>query len=133
MTEENRHEGTRRRRAGRKVIHVLGFTFLGIIIAVLFALVFGFVAKWLWNWLMPDIFGLRQVTYWQAFGLLLLTRLLLGGFHHRVPHDHRHPHGCWFRKGMPHDHEDLFRHHADLLNRHWKCEGGTQAPGAANK
>jgi len=129
MTEENRHEGTGRRRAGRKVIHVLGFTLLGIIIAVVFALVFGFVAKWLWNWLMPNIFGLRQVTYWQAFGLLLLTRLLLGGFHHRVPHDHGHPHGLWFRKGTPHNHEDLFRHHADLLHRHWKCEGGTQAPG----
>jgi hypothetical protein len=34
---------------------------------------------------------------------------------------------------MPHDHEDLFRHHADLMSHHWKCEGGTQAPGATNK
>lgn len=27
----------------------------------------------LWNWLMPDIFGLKQITYYQAVGLLMLT------------------------------------------------------------
>jgi hypothetical protein len=34
----------------------------------------------LWNWLMPSIFGLGEVTYWQAFGLSLLAKLLLCGF-----------------------------------------------------
>jgi hypothetical protein len=128
MTEENRCEGTKRRRAGRKIIHVLGFTLLGIVIAVFFAFVFGFVAKWLWNWLMPDIFGLRQITYWQAFGLILLTRLLFGGFRHHGHDHHMQHHGHRFRKGLPHDHEDLFRHHADLLNHHWKRREGTDAP-----
>jgi hypothetical protein len=33
----------------------------------------------LWNWLMPTLFGLTQVTFWQAFGLLALCRLLFGG------------------------------------------------------
>jgi hypothetical protein len=41
----------------------------------------GFVVKELWNALMPTIFGLHTLTFWQAIGLLLLTKLLFGGFH----------------------------------------------------
>jgi hypothetical protein len=33
----------------------------------------------LWNWLLP-LFGLRQITYWQALGILALSRILFGGF-----------------------------------------------------
>jgi hypothetical protein len=32
----------------------------------------------LWNWLMPSIFGSRLITFWQAFGLLVLSRILFG-------------------------------------------------------
>lgn len=32
---------------------------------------------WLWNWLMPDIFNLPQITFWQALGLNLLSSFLL--------------------------------------------------------
>jgi len=46
-----------------------------------FALVAGFVVKGLWNALMPEIFGLHVLTFWQALGLLLLAKLLFGGFH----------------------------------------------------
>lgn len=34
----------------------------------------------LWNWLMPDIFGVDSISYWQAGGLLLLSKLLFSGF-----------------------------------------------------
>jgi hypothetical protein len=43
--------------------------------------VFGFAIKYLWNWLMPGIFGLPTITYWQAVGLFVLSKILLGGFH----------------------------------------------------
>jgi hypothetical protein len=33
----------------------------------------------LWNWLMPPLFGRPEVTFWQAFGLLALCRILFGG------------------------------------------------------
>jgi hypothetical protein len=33
----------------------------------------------LWNWLMPALFGLSPITFWQAFGLLALCRILFGG------------------------------------------------------
>ena len=30
----------------------------------------------LWNWLMPTIFGLPRITYWQAGGLMVMASLL---------------------------------------------------------
>lgn len=41
---------------------------------------FGFIIMLLWNALMPVIFRLPEITFWQALGLFLLSRLLLGGF-----------------------------------------------------
>jgi len=38
------------------------------------------VVMHLWNWLLPALFGWRQVTFWQALGLVLLCRILFGGF-----------------------------------------------------
>ena len=57
-----------------KVIKIIGFVILGIVVAV----GLGFVIMWLWNWLMPMIFGLTTLTYWQGLGLLALTSLLFG-------------------------------------------------------
>lgn len=54
---------------------------LGIIAATAFVTLFGFVIMWLWNWLMPEIFGLISITYWQAVGLLVLFKILFSGFH----------------------------------------------------
>ena len=52
---------------------------------VLFATVFGEVVKSLWNWLLPSLFGWHPITFWQALGLLVLCRILFGGFHGRGP------------------------------------------------
>lgn len=51
-----------------------------IIAAIIFILLFGYIFMLLWNWLMPEIFGLGTLVYWQAVGLLLLAKLLFGGF-----------------------------------------------------
>ncbi len=42
--------------------------------------VFGAGVMALWNWLMPAIFGLHTITFWQAMGVLLLSKILFGGF-----------------------------------------------------
>jgi hypothetical protein len=48
---------------------------------VLFCTLFGFIIKWLWNWLLPAIFaGAHLITFWQAIGLLLLCRILFGSW-----------------------------------------------------
>jgi hypothetical protein len=61
----------------RRIVHILKVAGFGV--AALG--VFGFVVESLWNWLMPDLFGARPVTYWQALGLWILGRILFGGFH----------------------------------------------------
>ncbi len=53
---------------------------LALVGMVLFVVVGGEVVKLLWNWLLPPLFGVRQVNFWQALGLLLLCRILFGGF-----------------------------------------------------
>ena len=55
-----------------KIIMGIGFGILAIGLGALAILV---VMK-LWNWLMPEIFGLTTLTYWKAGGLLLLTSIL---------------------------------------------------------
>lgn len=40
---------------------------------------FGFIVMSLWNWLVPAVFGGPAITFWQAFGLLILSRILVGG------------------------------------------------------
>ncbi len=50
---------------------------------LLAATVFTFVVMWLWNWLMPVIFSLHAISFWQALGLLVLSKILFGGFHGR--------------------------------------------------
>lgn len=44
---------------------------------LLIGLLFAFPIMWLWNWLMPLIFGLPTITVWQAFGLKVLLAVLL--------------------------------------------------------
>jgi uncharacterized membrane protein len=41
--------------------------------------VFGFIVMYLWNWLAPAVFAARTITFWQALGLLILARILVGG------------------------------------------------------
>ncbi|MBZ5593106.1 MAG: DUF3106 domain-containing protein [Acidobacteriia bacterium] len=45
--------------------------------------VFGFVVMNLWNWLAPAVFGARTITFWQALGILILSKILFGGFRGR--------------------------------------------------
>ena len=73
----------------RWILMVIG----GISFAVAMAFLFGLFVKLLWNWIMPEIFGLPEITYWQSWGLVLLSHILfkLGGkpgpIHHPRPPD----------------------------------------------
>jgi hypothetical protein len=58
---------------------IAGMVVAGIALAVVFAFLFGWVVMLLWNWLMPAIFGLPTITYWQAWGLVLLSHILIKG------------------------------------------------------
>ena len=60
----------------------LQFRFAGIGIMLATCAVFGAAVMLLWNALLPQLFGLPPINYLQAAGLLLLARLLFGGFGH---------------------------------------------------
>lgn len=53
---------------------------LALLALLLFTVIGGEVVLHLWNWLVPALFGWRQLTFWQAVGLLVLCRVLFGGF-----------------------------------------------------
>ncbi len=55
--------------------------FAGILVVLALAiqaLFLAFPTMWLWNGLLPEMFGLPTVTFWQALGLCLLARFLFG-------------------------------------------------------
>lgn len=49
-------------------------------VAVAIALVLAFAVMQLWNWILPDITGVKTLSYLQALGLLVLSRILFGNF-----------------------------------------------------
>lgn len=59
-----------------KVVRALMF----LPLVIVFVAVFGLVVMSLWNWLMPALFGLKSIGYWQALGLFILAKILFGGF-----------------------------------------------------
>ena len=54
------------------------FLKFGIFLLVVIA-GFGQAVLQLWNWLIPSIFGLHPITFWQAVGLMGLSWILFGG------------------------------------------------------
>src|SRR5438046_888413 len=61
----------------KKWIFIAPLAILGML---LFTFIGGEVVLHLWNWLLPPLFGWREITFWQALGLLALCRILFGGF-----------------------------------------------------
>jgi Ca2+/H+ antiporter, TMEM165/GDT1 family len=52
--------------------------------AALAVVVLGYIVMRLWNWLTPGLFGWHAISFWQALGILLLSKILFGGFRGRV-------------------------------------------------
>ena len=51
---------------------IVGFITLLIVVTLVFAL----PTMWLWDWLMPELFGLKEITLFQAWGLNFLCGIL---------------------------------------------------------
>jgi hypothetical protein len=63
----------KRRFRTRKVTGILAMVVIGL-------LAFGTLVMLLWNALMPPIFNLHPIGFWQALGILALAKILFGGF-----------------------------------------------------
>jgi len=111
-------------------LKILGMVIGGLVLAVVLGFLFGYFVMMLWNWLMPELFGLKVINYWQAFGLVVLAKILFGGTHGYRHHGHhgekawkRHWHGRY--AGMsgsqwaPGGDYSNWRYYED----YWKSEG----------
>jgi len=56
-----------------------GLILMGLFTIIGVSLLLALPTMWLWNWLMPAIFGLSEVTFWQALGLNFLSGILVKG------------------------------------------------------
>ncbi len=57
-------------------------TAVAVAIVLVSFVAFVLVFRWIWNHTVPAVFGLREITFWQAIGILLLASILTGG--HRI-------------------------------------------------
>lgn len=64
-----------------------------VLIPITVFLAAGLVVMLLWNFLLPAIFGIKAITYIQALGVFVLSRILFGnfGFKRGFGHQHRIP------------------------------------------
>ena len=111
------------RRSALRALRIAGFAVLGVTGAALFALAFGYFVMLLWNWLMPSIFHLGEIGYWQAFGIVILAKLLfgaVGGGRHGASRAGRHSWRHWDPKGdRGPERGERWRYYRDF----WKDEG----------
>jgi hypothetical protein len=122
METNGRYMG--RRFCGHGFWRCLGFGVLGILGFAALVILAGFVIMWLWNWLAPSIFHLGTVTYWQAVGLAILGRLLLGG----CGHGHARGMHNWHRRSKsdccePNSNCECNSHKWKFYDEYWKEEG----------
>jgi hypothetical protein len=83
-----------------------------VIFGSLMVVLFGLVTQLLWNWLVPVLFSGPVISFWQAMGLLVLSKLLFWGFggHNKKWSSHRNHQwkGQWmerYSKLSPEDRE----------------------------
>jgi hypothetical protein len=111
---------SRRRRFAKVIFFVLP-AFLVVLALLVWAV------QSLWNGLMPAIFGLRAIGYWQALGLMVLSWILFGGLR-----GSRHSGGGRWRREMwerwermtPEEREQLRKG----LHGRWAAGGASSSP-----
>ncbi|WP_342320611.1 hypothetical protein AAEY27_11350 [Kosakonia sp. BYX6] len=105
---EHRHGFGRHRMAKPLIIGVVVFVALGLVVMSL------------WNALLPAILGVKSIGFWQALGILVLSRILFGGLGFRpgmFSGAHRRMHERWMqmtpeqREAFVQQRRDGFRHH----------------------
>ena len=64
--------------------NVLGGCLSFILILFVICCIIAFPIKWLWNWLMPELFNLPIIGFWKALGIGVFAGLLFGGTKFKV-------------------------------------------------
>jgi len=103
----------------KKLFFIIPAAIVGL---ALFLFIGGEVVKLLWNWLLPPLFGWRTITFWQAFGILALCRILFG-------------HHGWHRSGrdrirnrMSERWQNMTPEQRERMRSRWKMACGFEPP-----
>ena len=91
----------------KKLIYIIPAAIVGMIV---FVAIGGTAVRLLWNWLTPPLFGWKEITFWQALGILALCRILFGGhglFSGARRNAYRRANGGWVR--MTSEERERFR------------------------
>ncbi|WP_321333299.1 hypothetical protein [uncultured Bacteroides sp.] len=104
------------------------FMHLGLFIVALSG--FTVATMLLWNWLLPNLLGLQTISFWQALGLLILSRLLFGwGRGMSFFHHHRGMRSKW-AKMTPEERREFsqkIRHHKHFWDDSYQEEKGANS------
>ncbi len=106
----------------KKMLLIAPLAILGI---ALFLFLGGEVVKLLWNWLLPPLFGWKMITFWQAFGLLALCRILFG--HHGWRGRSRFSRDT-IRERMSDRWKDMTPEQRERMQNRWKMACGWEPP-----
>jgi Ca2+/H+ antiporter, TMEM165/GDT1 family len=83
--------------------------------------IFGWVVMQLWNGILPTVLGVNTITFWQALGILVLSKILFGGFKggQRRPYSHQTHKQDFFNRWM-----HMSREEREKMRTEWKdrCE-----------
>jgi len=114
------------------------FRFFIPLIVLGFVALFSLAVYGLWNAILPDLLSVKTITYWQALGLLVLARILFGGF----PGRRGGPFGPPWRRHMMMERwqsltpeqreamrEEMRRRFGDWPKPPWCESGGTETKG----
>lgn len=85
--------------------------------------IFGNLVMFLWNSILPPVFGFSVITFWQAIGLLVLSKILFGGFsggHHRHKRSCHHRSDQWM---------NLTPEEKEKMKDEWRSRCRTQPEG----
>jgi hypothetical protein len=104
-------------------LKITGWVILGISAFLAFAFLLGIFIVYLWNWLMPALFGIKTITFWQAIGILVLARIIFGGVRAGG-----HSHGMHYKKHANHCSHNHHMHTAPyakwaFYDEYWEEEG----------
>lgn len=103
------------------------FFFFPLVIMAFLAL--GWVVMFLWNAILPSVTGVEKLSYWQAIGLFLLSRILFGGFWpgRKGHHDTKKAH-MWRKKWMSMSEEERIK-----FRQEWKHRCGPKGKEQENE
>jgi len=107
----------------KKLFFIIPAAIVGL---ALFLFIGGEVVKLLWNWLLPSLFGWRTITFWQAFALLALCRILFG-------HHGWRGHSGWrgrrmMRERMNERWQHMSPEQRERMRQRWKAACGFEPP-----